>query len=58
MYAISNKRMILLHLREVNDYDEELISPLTAEWALRPDNFTRQSGTPWRGKGWEKERMV
>ena len=42
MYAISNKRMILLHLREVNDYDEELISPLTAEWVLRPDDFTRQ----------------
>ena len=25
MYAISNKRMNLLHFREVNDYDEELI---------------------------------
>ena len=34
-------------------------NPLTAEWALRalidfsltPDDFTRQWGTPWTGKG-------
>ena len=25
------------------------INPLTAEWA--PDDFTRQWGTPWTGKG-------
>ena len=25
MYAISNKRMNLLHFKEVNDYDEGLI---------------------------------
>ena len=34
MYAISNKRMNLLHLREVNDHDEELILISSSSWSL------------------------
>ena len=37
MYAISNKRMNLLHLREVNDYDEELIKRKKEWFSLKFD---------------------
>ena len=39
MYAISNKRMNLLHLREVNDYDEELIKRKKEWFSLKFDQW-------------------
>ena len=39
MNAISNKRMNLLHLREVKDYDEELIKKKKKWFSLNFDQW-------------------